>query len=135
MNNKAPLGHPSLITHLCKIAGVDTSAPPFERSRKSIDEAYYRQYCGGEEATQPVPHVVLVEGKDQHRVRHLQRLMRWSMDEFHNVVAWPEENAQGSSTGAAETSAMEDDEEHDDDDAFEDVEDNEEEEDTYDNIG
>ncbi|KOM49832.1 hypothetical protein LR48_Vigan08g065900 [Vigna angularis] len=55
MNNKAPLGHPSLITHLCKIAGVDTSAPPFERPRKSIDEAYYRQYCGGEEAAQPVP--------------------------------------------------------------------------------
>ncbi|KOM43202.1 hypothetical protein LR48_Vigan05g080600 [Vigna angularis] len=50
MNNKAPLGHPSLITHLCKIAGVDTFAPPLERPRKSIDEAYYRQYCGGEEA-------------------------------------------------------------------------------------
>ncbi|BAT97700.1 hypothetical protein VIGAN_09122100, partial [Vigna angularis var. angularis] len=42
-NSKAPLGHPSLITHLCKIAGVDTSAPPFERPRKAIDEAYYRQ--------------------------------------------------------------------------------------------
>ncbi|KOM24907.1 hypothetical protein LR48_Vigan17s000300 [Vigna angularis] len=55
MNNKAPLGHPSLITHLCKIAGVDTSAPPLERPRKSIDEAYYRQYCGGEEAAQPIP--------------------------------------------------------------------------------
>ncbi|KOM43453.1 hypothetical protein LR48_Vigan05g105700 [Vigna angularis] len=54
-NNKAPLGHPSLITHLCKIAGVDTSAPPFERPRKAIDEAYYRQYCGGEEAVQPIP--------------------------------------------------------------------------------
>ncbi|KOM29363.1 hypothetical protein LR48_Vigan660s000200 [Vigna angularis] len=54
INSKAPLGHPSLITHLCKIAGVDTSAPPFERPRKTIDEAYYRQYCGGEEATQPV---------------------------------------------------------------------------------
>ncbi|KOM55597.1 hypothetical protein LR48_Vigan10g148900 [Vigna angularis] len=54
-NSKAPLGHPSLITHLCKIAGVDTSAPPFERPRKAIDEAYYRQYCGGEEAAQPVP--------------------------------------------------------------------------------
>ncbi|KOM25839.1 hypothetical protein LR48_Vigan197s000800 [Vigna angularis] len=39
-NSKAPLGHPSLITHLCKIAGVDTSAPPFERPRKAIDEAY-----------------------------------------------------------------------------------------------
>ncbi|KOM55555.1 hypothetical protein LR48_Vigan10g144700 [Vigna angularis] len=55
INSKAPLGHPSLITHLCKIAGVDTSAPPFERPRKAIDEAYYKQYCGGEEAAQPVP--------------------------------------------------------------------------------
>ncbi|KOM53365.1 hypothetical protein LR48_Vigan09g202400 [Vigna angularis] len=54
INNKAPLGHPSLIMHLCKIARVDTSAPPFERPRKAIDEAYYRQYCGGEEAA-PVP--------------------------------------------------------------------------------
>ncbi|KOM45578.1 hypothetical protein LR48_Vigan06g088400 [Vigna angularis] len=54
-NSKAPLGHPSLITHLCKIAGVDTSAPPFERPRKAIDEAYYRQYCGGKEAAQPIP--------------------------------------------------------------------------------
>ncbi|KOM26746.1 hypothetical protein LR48_Vigan312s000700 [Vigna angularis] len=55
MNNKAPLGHPSLITHLCKITAVDISAPPFERPRKSIDESYYRQYYGGEEATQLVP--------------------------------------------------------------------------------
>ncbi|KOM37621.1 hypothetical protein LR48_Vigan03g100300 [Vigna angularis] len=55
INNKAPLGQPSLITHLCKIAGVDTSAPPFERPRKEIDEAYYKQYCGSEEAAHPVP--------------------------------------------------------------------------------
>ncbi|KOM49830.1 hypothetical protein LR48_Vigan08g065700 [Vigna angularis] len=51
MNNKAPLGHPSVITHLCEIVGVNISAPPFGRPRKAIDEAYYRQYCGGEEAT------------------------------------------------------------------------------------
>ncbi|KOM57525.1 hypothetical protein LR48_Vigan11g055800 [Vigna angularis] len=55
---------------------------------------------------------------------------RWTMDEFHNVVAWPEENVQGSRAGAAEASAMDDDE---DDDASEDAEDNEEEEDTNDN--
>ncbi|KOM28752.1 hypothetical protein LR48_Vigan583s000300 [Vigna angularis] len=42
MNNKAPLGHPSLITHLCELAGVNTSTPPLERPRKAIDEAYYR---------------------------------------------------------------------------------------------
>ncbi|KOM40821.1 hypothetical protein LR48_Vigan04g101900 [Vigna angularis] len=56
---------------------------------------------------------------------------RWTMDEFHNVVAWPEENAQDSRAGAAEASAMEEDD--DDDDAFEDAKDKEEEEDTDDN--
>ncbi|KOM24875.1 hypothetical protein LR48_Vigan10s000400 [Vigna angularis] len=55
INNKAPLGHPSLITHLCELAGVNISAPPFERPRKVIDEAYYRQYCGGDEEAQLVP--------------------------------------------------------------------------------
>ncbi|KOM43313.1 hypothetical protein LR48_Vigan05g091700 [Vigna angularis] len=55
MNNKAPLGHPSLITHLCDLAGVNISTLPFERPRKAIDEAYHRQYCGGDEAAQPVP--------------------------------------------------------------------------------
>ncbi|KOM47604.1 hypothetical protein LR48_Vigan07g130800 [Vigna angularis] len=59
---------------------------------------------------------------------------RWTMDEFHNVVARPEENAQGSRAGAAEASAMEEDED-DDDDAFEDAKDNEEEEDTNDSTG
>ncbi|KOM37493.1 hypothetical protein LR48_Vigan03g087500 [Vigna angularis] len=118
-NNKAPLGHPSLITHLCKIAGVDTSAPPFERPRKAIDEAYYRQYCGGEEAAQPVP----------------PRPHKWTMEEFYNVVAWPEEQVQGNRAEATEASAMEmeeDDADDDEDDAFEDAEDEEEEEDTDD---
>ncbi|KOM40706.1 hypothetical protein LR48_Vigan04g090400 [Vigna angularis] len=55
INIKAPLRHPSLITYLCKIARVDTSAPLFERPRKVFDEAYYRQYSRGEEAAQPVP--------------------------------------------------------------------------------
>ncbi|KOM28570.1 hypothetical protein LR48_Vigan550s000200 [Vigna angularis] len=55
MNSKEPLGHPSLIIHLCELAGVNISAPSFERPRKAIDEAYYKQYCGGDEAAQPVP--------------------------------------------------------------------------------
>ncbi|KOM25546.1 hypothetical protein LR48_Vigan115s001600 [Vigna angularis] len=50
MNNKAPLGHPSSITHLCELAMVNISDPPFERPRKAIDDAYYRQYCGEEQA-------------------------------------------------------------------------------------
>ncbi|KOM47777.1 hypothetical protein LR48_Vigan07g148100 [Vigna angularis] len=59
---------------------------------------------------------------------------RWTMDEFHQMVAWPEERAQGSRAGAAEASTMEEDED-DDDDGFEDVEDDEEEEDTDDSTG
>ncbi|KOM28042.1 hypothetical protein LR48_Vigan492s000600 [Vigna angularis] len=178
-NSKAPLGHPSLITHLCKIAGVDTSAPPFERPRKAIDEAYYRQYCGGEEAAQPVPprrtrrergqaqsqasaetheaepfqmrdmYMSLIGAQLQsiHRgqVATVEMIVgmydtppahRWTMEEFHNVVAWPEEQVQGDRAEAAEAAAMEmeeDDADDDEDDAFEDVEDEEEEEDIDDN--
>ncbi|KOM25236.1 hypothetical protein LR48_Vigan62s001300 [Vigna angularis] len=175
-NNKAPLGHPSLITHLCKIAGVDTFAPPFERPRKAIDEAYYRQYCGGKEAAQPVPprrtrrergqaqsqasaetheakpfqmrdmYMSLIGAQLQsfHRGQVATTEMivgmydtplahRWTMDEFHNVVAWPEEQAQGDRVGAAEASTMDEDDVDDaKDDAFEDAEDKEEEEDTDD---
>ncbi|KOM55450.1 hypothetical protein LR48_Vigan10g134200 [Vigna angularis] len=177
-NSKAPLGHPSLITHLCKIAGVDISAPPFERPRKAIDEAYYRQYCGGEEAAQPVPsrrhrrergqaqsqasaetheaepfqmrdmYMSLIGAQLQsiHRGQVATTEMivgmydtppahRWTMEEFHNVVAWSEEQVQGARAEAAEASAMEmeeDDADDDEDEAFEDAEDEEEEEDTDD---
>ncbi|KOM49693.1 hypothetical protein LR48_Vigan08g052000 [Vigna angularis] len=163
-NNKAPLGHPSLITHLCKIAGVDTSAPPFERPRKAIDEACYRQYCGSEEAAQPVPprHARRERGQAQNQTSaetheaepfqmrdmfmslidaQLQSIHRgqvatadrWTMEEFHNVVAWPEEPVQGGGAEAAEASVREmEEDEADDDDAFEDDEDEEEEEDTED---
>ncbi|KOM26391.1 hypothetical protein LR48_Vigan264s000100 [Vigna angularis] len=154
-SNKAPLGHPSLITHLYKIAGVDTSAPPFERPRKAIDEAYYRQYCGGEEAAQPVPPRRTRRERGQAQSAQLQSIHRrqvataemivgmyhtppahrWTMEEFHNVVAWPEEQEQGDRAEAAEASAMEmeeDDVDDDEDDAFEDAEDEEEEEDTDD---
>ncbi|KOM51909.1 hypothetical protein LR48_Vigan09g056800 [Vigna angularis] len=54
---------------------------------------------------------------------------RWTIDEFHNVVAWPEEQDKGNRARAAEASAMND---EDDEDAFEDAEDDEEEEDSYD---
>ncbi|KOM49915.1 hypothetical protein LR48_Vigan08g074200 [Vigna angularis] len=171
MNNKAPLGHPSLITHLCELAGVNIYAPPFERPMKAIDEAYYRQYCGGDEAAQRVPphrprrgrgppqgqasaepqevepfqmrdmYMSLIDARMQsiHRGQVATAEMiigmydtppthRWTMDEFHNVVTWPEEQAQGSRAGAAEASAM------DDVDAFEDAEDDEEEEDSNDNM-
>ncbi|KOM48067.1 hypothetical protein LR48_Vigan07g177100 [Vigna angularis] len=57
---------------------------------------------------------------------------KWTMDEFHNVVAWPEEQAQGSRAGAAGASTMDD---EDNDDEFEDAEDDGEEEDSDDNMG
>ncbi|KOM25676.1 hypothetical protein LR48_Vigan151s001500 [Vigna angularis] len=121
-NNKAPLGHPSLITHLCKIAGVDTFAPPFERPRKAIHEAYYRQYYGGEEAAQPIPTRRTRRERGQAQSAQLQSIHkgqvataemivgmydtppahRWTMEEFHNVVAWPEEPVQGGGAEAAE---------------------------------
>ncbi|KOM42976.1 hypothetical protein LR48_Vigan05g058000 [Vigna angularis] len=44
-STKAPLGHPSLITHLCKQEGVDTTIPPFEHPKKTIDMGYYTQFC------------------------------------------------------------------------------------------
>ncbi|KOM25669.1 hypothetical protein LR48_Vigan151s000800 [Vigna angularis] len=128
-NNKAPLGHPSLITHLCKIAGVDTSAPPFERPRKAIDEAYYKQYCGGAQLQSihrgQVATAEMIVGMYDTPPAH-----RWTMDEFHNVVAWPEEPVQGGGAEAAEASVRE--MEEDDNDAIEDDEDEEEEEDTED---
>ncbi|KOM40832.1 hypothetical protein LR48_Vigan04g103000 [Vigna angularis] len=88
MNNKAPLGHPSLITHLYELVGVNTSSPPLECPRKAIDEAYYR--------------------------RIMEEMRRWTMDEFNNVVAWPKEQAQGSGVGAAEALAVEDDDDFED---------------------
>ncbi|KOM25531.1 hypothetical protein LR48_Vigan115s000100 [Vigna angularis] len=57
---------------------------------------------------------------------------RWTMDDFHNVVAWPEEQAQASRAGAVGASAMDD---EDDEDVFEDAEDDEEEEDSDDSMG
>ncbi|KOM57254.1 hypothetical protein LR48_Vigan11g028600 [Vigna angularis] len=44
-STKAPLGYPSLITHLCKQEGVDITIPPFEHPRKPIDMGYYTQFC------------------------------------------------------------------------------------------
>ncbi|KOM41010.1 hypothetical protein LR48_Vigan04g120800 [Vigna angularis] len=171
MNNKAPLGHPSLITHLCELVGVNISTPTFERPRKAIDEAYYRQYCGEDEAAQPVPpchprrgrgppqapaqphdaepfqmrdmYMSLIDARMQsiHRGQVATTEMiiemydtppghRWTMDEFNNVVAWQEDQAQASGAGAAEAPAMDDDE-----DDFEDAEEEGEEEDSDDNMG
>ncbi|KOM25070.1 hypothetical protein LR48_Vigan48s000300 [Vigna angularis] len=104
VNNKAPLGHPSLITHLCEIAGVNTSTAPMERPRKEIDASYYSQYYLVDEAAQQVP--------PPHPPRFHRR---WTMGEFNTVVGWPEDQAQASGVGAVEASAMEDDDYEDGD--------------------
>ncbi|KOM41020.1 hypothetical protein LR48_Vigan04g121800 [Vigna angularis] len=121
MNNKAPLGHPSLITHLYVVAGVNISTPSLERPRKAIDEAYYRQYCGRDEAAQPIAMIIeMYDTPPGHR---------WTMDEFNNVVAWLEDQAQTSGARAAEAPTMDDDE-----DDFEDAEEEGEEEDLDDSM-
>ncbi|KOM25082.1 hypothetical protein LR48_Vigan50s000200 [Vigna angularis] len=57
---------------------------------------------------------------------------RWTMDEFHNVVVWLEEQAQASRVGVVGVLAMDD---EDDEDVFEDAKDDEEEEDSDDSMG
>nr|KYP68584.1 hypothetical protein KK1_022216 [Cajanus cajan] len=39
------LGHPSLITQLCQLAGVDVHSPPFEGPGRAIDSRYISAYC------------------------------------------------------------------------------------------
>ncbi|KOM54727.1 hypothetical protein LR48_Vigan10g061900 [Vigna angularis] len=151
MNTKAPLGHPSLITHLCELAGVNISIRPFESPRRGRGPPRGQASVEIHEA-EPFQmrdmYLSLINAQMQsiHRGKVATAEMinwmydappahRWTMDEFHNVVAWPEEQAQGSRAGAAEASAMDDDEDDEEEDAFEDAEDDEEEEDTDDNMG
>ncbi|KOM31252.1 hypothetical protein LR48_Vigan01g080700 [Vigna angularis] len=54
-SNKAPVGHPSLITHLCEATGVDVSIPPLERPRKELDAAYFIHYYAVDELGHPTP--------------------------------------------------------------------------------
>ncbi|KOM27006.1 hypothetical protein LR48_Vigan350s000600 [Vigna angularis] len=145
-NNKAPLGHPSLITHLCKLAGDAAQPVPPRRARRERGPAQSQTSAETHEA-EPFQmrdmYISLIGAQLQsiHRGQVATAEMivgmydtppahRWTMDEFHNVVAWPEESVQG---GGAEASAREmEEDEADDDDAFEDDEDEEEEEDTED---
>nr|KYP33351.1 hypothetical protein KK1_045803 [Cajanus cajan] len=46
--NSAPgstLGHPSVITQLCQLVGVDVHTPPFEGPGRAIDSKYISAYC------------------------------------------------------------------------------------------
>jgi len=41
---KAALGHPSLITHLYSLAGVDIFVPPFEKATQDLDFSYFQRF-------------------------------------------------------------------------------------------
>ncbi|KOM25625.1 hypothetical protein LR48_Vigan125s001500 [Vigna angularis] len=138
MNNKAPLGHPSLITHLCELGGVNISTPPFERPSKAIDEAFYRRRRPPQAPAQPHDvesfqmrdmYLSLMDARMQSihkgQVATAEMIIgmydtppgnRWTMDEYNDVVAWLEEQSQASRAGAVEAPTMDNDE--DDDDEF-----------------
>jgi len=42
---KAALGHNSLITHLCSLAGVDISVPSLEKAMQDLDFSYFQRFC------------------------------------------------------------------------------------------
>ncbi|KOM40739.1 hypothetical protein LR48_Vigan04g093700 [Vigna angularis] len=107
-NSKAPLGHPSLITHLCKIAGVDTSAPPLKGQGKQLTRPIIDNTVEVRKQLSQFHHAVLAEKEGKHKLQAIHRgqvattemivgmydtppAHRWTMEEFHNVVAWPEE--------------------------------------------
>ncbi|KOM40820.1 hypothetical protein LR48_Vigan04g101800 [Vigna angularis] len=142
-NNKAPLGHPSLITHLSQpvpprrarrergSAQSQTSAETHEAEPFQMRDMYMsligaqlQSIHRGQVAT-----AEMIVGMYDTPPAH-----RWTMDEFHNVVAWLEEPAHGGGAEEAEASVREmEEDEADEDDAIEDDEDEEEEEDTEDN--
>ncbi|KOM25491.1 hypothetical protein LR48_Vigan107s001000 [Vigna angularis] len=157
LNGETPGLHPAALgtrqRHLQQILAelslqfqvlVRVVTPNFSLLFPKTDEAYYRQYCGGKEAAQPVPPRCARRERGQaqsqtsaetHEAEPFQMrdmymsliAHRWTMEEFHNVVAWPEEPVQGGGAEAAEASVREMEEDEADDD-----EDEEEKEDTKD---
>ncbi|KOM34639.1 hypothetical protein LR48_Vigan02g078900 [Vigna angularis] len=116
VSSMTPLGHPSLITHLCEIMGVDVSTLPLERPRKELDEAYFTYYCNTEEQGPAMPPhqaprarmealyrsqmaaVEMISGLyDPPEIRHCM-----SMDEFRARMAWPEGSAHADGGDAAD---------------------------------
>jgi len=48
-NTIVGLGHPSLITYLCRRVGVDVSLPPFARLCQIIHINYINKYCSAQD--------------------------------------------------------------------------------------
>ncbi|KOM57630.1 hypothetical protein LR48_Vigan11g066300 [Vigna angularis] len=114
VSNNAPLGHPSLITHLCEITGVKVSSTPLECPRKEIDASYYTQYCPLDEAGYPVPPPQ--PPRDHRGEQELLRTLTSafpkrqfiSSEDFATRVAWPVALSQiDDGAEAVEASAME----------------------------
>nr|KYP48443.1 hypothetical protein KK1_029905 [Cajanus cajan] len=61
----AALGHPSLITQLCQLAGVDVHAPPFEGPGRAIDNRYISTYCQDRLPPAVVPEPIHVAGPQE----------------------------------------------------------------------
>ncbi|KAL2321757.1 hypothetical protein Fmac_026136 [Flemingia macrophylla] len=86
---------PSLITHLCEVAGVNVCEPPFEKVRKPIDKAYINRYChdgsgvevsvetsndGKRMSMQTMEDVKVALNKSEKRDRALRRGLTMIMD-------------------------------------------------------
>ncbi|KOM51865.1 hypothetical protein LR48_Vigan09g052400 [Vigna angularis] len=116
--SKAPLGHPSLITHLCETAGIDVSRPPLELPRKELDVAYITHYCVVDEPGHPAP--------PPQQPRAHRRAPPLAHEPVHEVVlsrcgtsyvAWPTDPThEGGRAKAAEASTMDEDVEDEDSD-------------------
>ncbi|KOM34697.1 hypothetical protein LR48_Vigan02g084700 [Vigna angularis] len=117
-SNKVPLGHPSLITHLCEIAGIDVFRPPLERPRKELDTAYFTHYCVVDD--EPGHPVSLPQQPRVHA-----RAPPLAQEPVHEAA--PFRSQKGGRAEAVEASAMDEDAE-DEDEEVEEEEDSDDDE-------
>ncbi|WVZ14053.1 hypothetical protein V8G54_011619 [Vigna mungo] len=126
--SKAPLGHPSLVTHLCQLAGYClpdddgpvAPPPPLPARRRARPPAAPQ--------VDLLPYLTSIHW-GQLATSQMLRDLSFAMPElnimsvaaFDEYVAWPRD--QSHSTGGGEAAADEDEEEEDDDD-FEESDDN-----------
>ncbi|XP_027940573.1 uncharacterized protein LOC114194505 [Vigna unguiculata] len=82
------LSFPSLITELCRRAGVDVSEPPFQKPRQPINAQFILKNCMGSETRAPVVRVTppAVPGSVPHRLGLLetnQQLIHQKLDALY----------------------------------------------------
>nr|KYP37689.1 hypothetical protein KK1_041109 [Cajanus cajan] len=61
----AALGHPSLITQLCQLTGVDVHSPPFEGPGRAIDSRYISSYCQDRQPPVAAPEPIHAAGPQE----------------------------------------------------------------------